>query len=597
MMGRFARALFRSFGLALVLVLCACGGGSNDDGALVTQVTAPGAGSILLVRLTDASGVVITNNTVGLNSTGFVVQGQVRDTGGVGIPNQLVTFTTDPRFGTFVNGTTTVVPATPTGTQTIARITGLTDSNGTVKVQLVGKALGAAFLVADTKVSSTTVTTAMAYQVASSTTSGSATDTTDIPSGLLFASATPSQMVISSATTGLKQSIVKFQVVNELGLGVSGRSVLVSLDSQSTAAGVTFVKDGVSSSASQTIRSEVDGMAQIVVNAGALPTGVVVSASLVLNPAIKASSVGLSVSNGRISQKSISISASSSTMEAFDIDNVSTELTVIATDRLGNPVPEGTVINFVTSHGLIGTFVTATVTTIVTNTASGTATTITTSVITDSKGSCTLTSASLCRVRLISSGVRPANGRVTILAYGDGEETFVDLNGNNQWDAGEPFTDMGMAYLDSNGSFTYELGVDQPIPGGKTGAAACAGTEISIANTCDGTWSDFIRVRQRFVVFWATSRAVIQQVSARTVTELVINVVDSNGNNMALGTSVAAEVGDSSLCKVRRVIGTPNLNALGIYTITLNGDPSCASAVIDVIVTAPSGFQTFQVFR
>lgn len=592
------RCLVKFYWLALISVLCACGGASNDDGALVAQVTAPGSGSLLLVRLTDATGAVIANNTVGLNSAGFVVQGQVRDSGGIGIPNQLVTFTTDSRFGTFVNGTTTVVPATPTGTQTVARITGLTDVTGVVKVQLVGKALGAAFIVADTKVSSTTVTTAMAYQVLSSTTSGSATDTTDIPSALLFASATPSRLVISSATTGVKQSIIRFQVLNELGLGVGGRSVLVSLDSQSTAAGVTFVKDGVSSSAPQTIRSEVDGLAQIVVNAGSLPTGVVVSASLVLNPAIKASSVGISVSNGRISQKSISISASNTTIEAFDIDNVSTELTVIATDRLGNPVPEGTVVNFVTSHGLVGTFVTATVTTIITNTATGTATTITTSVVTDSKGSCTLTSASLCRVRLISSGVRPANGRVTILAYADGEETFVDLNGNNQWDVGEPFTDMGIAYLDSNNSFAYELGVDQPIPGGKTGSVACIGTELSIANTCDGTWSDFIRVRQRYVVFWATSRAVISRVTSipRTATQLVINVVDTNGNNMALGTTVAAEVGDNSLCKVRQVIGTPDQNALGIYTITLNGDPSCTTAVINVIVTGLSGFQTFRVF-
>lgn len=584
--GRLGIAAFFSL---LIGLFAACGGGSDDDSALVTQVSAPGAGSVLLVKLTDSTGGVVVNNTVNLNAAGSFVQGQVRDSSGVAIPNQLVTFTTDPNYGTFVNGTTTVVPATPTGTQTVARMSGLTDATGTVKVQLVGKALGAAFVVAETKVNATTVTTSMAYQIVSAT--------SNIPSGLQFASATPSQLVISTASTGFKQSIVKFRVVNELGTTVTGQSVLLSLDSQSIAAGVTFIKNGLSSAAPQTVVSELDGIAQIVVNAGALPTGVVVSASLVSNPAVKASSAGLSVTNGRITQKSMSVSSLSPTVEAFDIDNAYTELTVIATDRLGNPVPEGTVVNFVTSHGLIGTFVTSTATSIVTNTTTGTATTVTTSITTDSKGSCTMTSASLCRVQLRSSGVRPVDGRVTVLAYADGEESFIDLNGNNQWDAGEPFTDMGMAYLDVNGNSVYDLGADQAIPGGKTGSVTCAGTNVSIQNTCDGTWSDFIRARQRFTVVWATSRANIRQVGDRTLTALTVTVLDLNGNNMAPGTTVVAEIGDTSACRVRRVLGSSDPANPGVYTIALNGDASCLRAEIDVIVTSPSGFQTFQVFN
>ena len=579
----------RCFFLSLVAFLVACGGASDDGGALVAQVTVPGTGSILLLKLTDSTGTVITNNTVGLNSSNFVAQGQVRDSSGVAIPNQLVAFTTDPLYGTFVNGTTTVVPATPTGTQTVSIISALTDATGTVKVQLVGKALGAAFLVAQTKVSSTTVTTSLPYQVTSAT--------TNIPSGLQFSSATPSQLVIATASTGLKQSILKFKVVNELGTGVSSQSVLVSLDSQSIAAGVTFIKDGISSAAPQTIVSGLDGFAQIVVNVGALPTGIIVSASMVSNPTVKASSVGLSVTNGRISQKSMSLSAVSPTIEGFDIDNVATEVTVIATDRLGNPIPEGTVVNFVTSHGLIGTFVVATQTTIVTNTVTGTATTVTTSIISDSKGSCTLNAASLCRVQFKSAGVRPTNGRVTILAYADGEETFIDLNGNNQWDAGEPFTDMGMAYLDVNGNFVYDLGIDQAIPGGKTGTSTCAGTELSIQNTCDGTWSDFIRARQRLTIVWATSRANIRLLGVRSLTSITVTVLDLNGNNMAVGTAVTAAVGGKSACLVGKVIAGSDPATSGLYTITLNGDASCATAVIEVTVTSPSGIQTFQAFN
>jgi hypothetical protein len=584
LMSNFQRIFF----WMVLFVLSACGGSSQDDSALVAQVSAPGAGSFLVVKLTDTSGTVVANNTVGLNAAGFMVQGQVRDASSQPVPNQLVTFTTDPNFGSFVNGTTTVVTSTTTGTVTVSRITGLTDATGIVRVQLVGKSLGAAFLQAETKVGTTSVITGFAYQVASVT--------AGIASGLRFDSATPSRLFVSSASNGVKQSIVKFRVVNELGTGVIGQAVMLSLNSQSIIAGVTFIKDGISSSSPQVVVSGLDGLTQIVVNAGGLPTGAVVNAVLVANPVVKASSDTLSVSSGRVTPDTMSISAYSPIVEGFNLDNVSTELTVIVADRLGNPIPEGTVVNFVTSHGLIGTFVNATTTTIVTNTPTGTATTVTTSVITDARGSCTVSAASLCRVLLKSAGVRPTNGKVTVLAYTDGEENYKDLNGNNLWDIGEPFTDMGMAYLDSNGNFVYDLGVDQAIPGGKTGSVACVGTDLSVQNTCDGTWSDYMRARKRITIIWATSRARIKLID-RTSNSMTVTVLDLNGNGMPSGTTVTAEVGDNSACRVRRVVGSSDPDTPGLYTISLNGDVSCLTAEIDVTVTSPSGIQTFQAFN
>lgn len=581
-------SLIRGCALLLITFLAACGGTSQDDSALVAQVSTPGAGSFLVVKLTDTSGVVVSNNTLALNSAGFVVQGQVRDASSQPVPNQLVTFTTDPGFGSFVNGTTAVATSTATGTYTVAKITGLTDVTGTVKVQLVGKTLGAAYLQAETKVGNTSVVTGFPYQVASTASA--------IGSGLRFDSATPIRLYVSSASNGVKQSIVKFKVVNELGTGVIGQSVLLSLNSQSIIAGVTFIKEGVSSSAPQVVASGLDGIAQIVVNAGGLPTGAVVNAVLVANPLVKASSDTLSISSGRVTPDTMSISAYSPIVEGFNLDNVSTELTVIVADRLGNPIPEGTVVNFVTSHGLIGTFPTALTSTVVTNSATSTATVVTTSFVTDSKGSCTVSAASLCRVLLKSAGVRPSNGRVTVLAYTDGEESYKDLNGNNLWDTGEPFTDMGMAYLDANGNFVYDLGVDQAIPGGKTGGSGCVGTDISVQNTCDGTWSDYIRARKRITIIWATSRARIKLID-RTASSMTVSVLDLNGNNMPAGTTVTAEVGDNSACRVRRVLGSSDPDTPGFYTISLNGDVSCLTAEIDVIATSPSGIQTFQAFN
>lgn len=576
------------FLVAWVFILAACGGSSQDDSALVAQVSAPGVGSFLVVKLTDTSGTVVANNTVGLNAAGFVVQGQVRDASSQAVPNQLVTFTTDPNFGSFVNGTTAVVTSTATGTYTVAKITGLTDATGTVKVQLVGKALGAAYLHAETKVGSTSVITGFPYQVASTASS--------IASGLRFDSAAPTRLYVSTASNGVKQSIVKFRVMNELGTGVIGQPVLVSLNAQSVMAGVTFIKEGLSFSTPQVVVSGLDGIAQIVVSSGGLPTGAIVNASLVANPIVKASSDTLSISSGRVTPDTMSISAYSPIVEGFNLDNVSTELTVIVADRLGNPIPDGTVVNFVTSHGLIGTFPTALTSTVVTNSSTSTATVVTTSFVTDSKGSCTVSAASLCRVLLKSAGVRPVNGRVTVLAYTDGEENFVDLNGDNQWSLGEPFTDTGMGYLDVNGNFVYDLGIDQSIPGGKTGSSVCIGTDLGVQNTCDGTWSDYIRARKRITIIWATSRARIKLVSRNSST-VTVTILDLNGNGMPTGTTVVAEVGDNSACRVRRVVGSSDPDTPGLYTISLNGDVSCLTAEIDVTVTSPSGIQTFQAFN
>jgi len=45
---------------------------------------------------------------------------------------------------------------------------------------------------------------------------------------------------------------------------------------------------------------------------------------------------------------------------------------------------------------------------------------------------------------------QPYGGRTTILAWAVGEESFVDVNGNDEYDFGEPFFDLGEAFLDKN---------------------------------------------------------------------------------------------------------------------------------------------------
>lgn len=581
----------------LAFILTACGGGSNDDGALTVAVSPTGTGTTLAVILTDSAGKTITDHAIDLGTAAYVVQATMRESpaaGGGAVQNRLVKFSTDAAFGSFVNGSI-VATASTTGTITTAQMTALTDASGVAKVQIVGAKLGASSVTAEAligtgAVGSATVRTQLDYQVKALTTPAAV--------NLLFNQADPARLVISSASTGPKTSTVQFRLVNGVGAGVSGQPVQLTLDTQSKAAGVTFINGltGIATTSALTVVTDFNGIAKATVAAGNVPTGVVVTAVLVSNATVKASSVNLSVSSGRVSQKSMSVSTTTPAIEGFTLDNAVAELTIIAADRLGNPVPAGTIVNFVTSHGLVGSFDSGTTTRIVTSTVTGTATAVVVPKVIDSKGTCTLDLASSCKVQFVSSGTRPANGLVTVLAYADGEETFIDLNGNNSWDAGEPFTDMGYVYLDTNANDTYELGTDQVILGDPPGTAACVGTGISVANTCDGTWSPFIRARQKLVLTLSTSQVTIDLNGARSLNGFVVTIKDLNGNAFASAATYAAEiVNGGASCTVVGMTKVPN--TANQYQVFLNGDVSCGTAAISVVVTAPSGRQTIQVFN
>ena len=189
----------------------------------------------------------------------------------------------------------------------------------------------------------------------------------------------------------------------------------------------------------------------------------------------------------------------------------STDINVYLADRLANPVPDGTPVVFVAEGGQI-------------NSAS--------------VSSCVLKGGG-CTVKLIGQEFRPWGsgetgadarpGRVTVLAYADGQEAFVDKNQNNRYDfdpdpvknedheeLGRPFID-----LDENGTFQPNaitqlvrggsvLEQSFPLPAGVEGTAACssvsqAGVDrgLSMDNTCNGKWDGFTKVRRKITIVFS----------------------------------------------------------------------------------------------
>lgn len=229
-----------------------------------------------------------------------------------------------------------------------------------------------------------------------------------------FVSAVP-ELISLPGTGGNTSAVVQFKVKDLQGSPLGGQWVDFALNT--TVGGITLVQSAAQSQPGS-------GLVQVVVNAGAVSTVVRVTATLRgANPAISSQSNALTISTGLPHQNGFSLSADIVNPEFYTIDGNSIVLTARASDRFGNPVPDGSAVSFMTEGG-IGTITPR----------------------------CTMANGA-CSVTLVSSGNRQklvGAGRMTVLAHMVGEESFNDLNGNGVFDTGESWSDQGEAFLNAD---------------------------------------------------------------------------------------------------------------------------------------------------
>ncbi len=304
----------------------------------------------------------------------------------------------------------------------------------------------------------------------SATSTGTIITAAPVANNVQFVSATPTVIATNGtgASTLPQSALVKFKVVDSTNNGVPGKAVNFSLTPTSTTTAVTL------SSTSQT--SDSAGEVSVSVTSGPVPTPVWVVAVLAANPTITSQSNALTITTGLPSQNFFSLSVSTHNIDGWSYDGALTTLTVIASDRLGNPAPDGTVANFVSEGGQIqgGTSGLGTCATV-----AGTCSLTLKSANYRPNGETTnLPAANLAgAVQALDGNGNPIvinnngtagpplfvqNGRVAVLAYALGEKSFVDANGNNIWDPGETFYDLGDPFLDSNENGRWDSGTAQP---------------------------------------------------------------------------------------------------------------------------------------
>jgi hypothetical protein len=201
--------------------------------------------------------------------------------------------------------------------------------------------------------------------------------------------------------TGRKEStVLTFKVVDQSNNGISG--VNVSFFATATTGGLTVLP--------AVATSDANGNVTTTVSSGTVPIPVKINAQANRNgKQVSGSSSQLTIATGLPTQKSMSISAESYNFNGLEVDGLENGITVRMADQYGNPVSDNTAVNFVAEGGAIDS-------------------------------SCVTTNGG-CSVKFRSQQFKPSNGRVTILAYAQGVEDFVDTNGDGQFSCATPFTD------------------------------------------------------------------------------------------------------------------------------------------------------------
>lgn len=314
---------------------------------------------------------------------------------------------------------------------------------------------------------------------------GGAESKTAVDGTTITASQPDVSFIYISTTAGSnKQANLSFSV-SKKGTPQPNIGVTVTLNDQALAAGAKFLGGATTLS----LTTDASGnTATFSVVSGAIPTSIIVKGVLSNNNSIADYSRAIAVSSGGADQDRFSIANADNSIEGWNYLGITTTTTVQLADRLGNPVPDGTSVNFSVSPGIIV-----------------------------SPTTCT-TVASACSVTLTTANAVGRTPFVTILAFTQGEESFIDTNGNNSFDVGEAFTDLGKPYRDDNQNNVYDFGIDQSLNAIATGVSNCPNTaysaKTSVPLTCNGVRDSNAIVRASSALYVAPSNLVLAQTSS-----------------------------------------------------------------------------------
>lgn len=533
-------------------------GATVDDGTLVTFTT-----NTALAIFSPASGTGLTKNgvtTIQMSAASLSAEGAaaVTATATVGtatvsggwtyqvgaanlsLANFLISKPEIDAYGTSTVSVTVNVDGAPsTAPLTVAFASGCAASGKATLASTVQTINGVATATYTDKGCNSTDT--ITVSVLDKTLSGKITSAGPAPANIQFVSATPGTIALKGTAGLVDVSTVTFKVVDATGNPVPSASVDFYLSNwtgglklddktQAQVDALTITTGGVTSVLGKVRKqTAADGTVSVTVQAGSNPNSVWVLAKL-KDSSLETQSSKLVISTGLPTQDRFSLSVGTHNIEGWNYDDVRSALTVLAFDRVGNPVPDGTTVNFVTEGAGVS----------------------------PSPGVCSLQNAT-CTVQFVSGERRPQSetvgvclnalgakvpstdagridntcvysGRITVLAYANGEESFDDTNGDNLYQsATETHRRLGDAYVDNNEDGVW-TSPEQYFPYLGTGDNASTGADCptnyirysdakSKANTCNTTWGQAQVRREQVIVLSGSAISNIYALSLNSYLE------------------------------------------------------------------------------
>ena len=231
----------------------------------------------------------------------------------------------------------------------------------------------------------------------------------------------------------------------------------------------------------KTVKSDPNGKVVVTLYPGNKPGPVEIKATLVSNNTVSALSKNIAVSTGRVTQNGLSLSVSKNSLQNA-IDGDAATITARMVDRTGNPVPDGTVISFVSEGGKVEP-----------NCSSV-------------KGECSVV-LSTQNPRPLNNNIAVLDNRVTVLAYVEGDKSFTDTDGDNLYTKGTDklLSNIGSFFRDDNENNQYdndygigEFLYNRAVVGNKAICAPSTIKQPNIADSCDENLDTVIRQQLLF---------------------------------------------------------------------------------------------------
>ena len=302
-------------------------------------------------------------------------------------------------------------------------------------------------------------------------------------------------------------------------------------------ADLTFVTLG--NTDSQTLRTDAAGKIYVNVYPGSLPGPVEIKATLVADSTISALSKDVSVATGRATQEGMSLSIDKQALQNSR-DGDEANITVRLADRVGNKVPDGTVVSFISEGGSVDP-------------------------------NCSTINGA-CSVTLITQDPRPADNRVTVLAFVEGDKAYIDTNSDNRYTPGVDKLkhNIGQFFRDDNENNLFESHLGEflypRMPIGDS--AECAASTVktpNIAGTCDTGLSAVLR--EQIIFAFSHNTPTISDV-ALNGSSFSFNMFGNNLRTVPMPTnttvSVAAEdktPANAKSCSVKWLSGDETVRA------------------------------------